>query len=62
MIKEMMIHFYKDNKFSRTAYEKFLIESGLESAPDFKTEYSAQEKKRQLLTYLSERDVNARTL
>ena len=45
--------FLKDNKFSRTAYEKFLIESGL-SAPDFEQNIAAQEKKRQLLTYLSE--------
>lgn len=45
--------FLKDNKFSRTTYEKFLIESGL-SAPDFEQNIAAQEKKRQLLTYLSE--------
>ena len=45
--------FLKNNKFSRTTYEKFLIESGL-SAPDFEQNIAAQEKKRQLLTYLSE--------
>ena len=40
--------FYKDNKFSRTEYEKFLITSKL-TAPFFETNIAAQEKKRQLL-------------
>ena len=45
--------FFKDNKFSRTAYEKFLLESGI-SAPVFEQNIAEQEKKRQLLTFLSE--------
>jgi len=45
--------FKKDNKFSRTEYEKFLLESGI-SAPVFEQNIAAQEKKRQLLTFLSE--------
>ena len=45
--------FKKDNKFSRTKYEKFLLESGI-SAPVFEQNIAAQEKKRQLLTFLSE--------
>ena len=45
--------FKKDNKFSRIEYEKFLLESGI-SAPTFEQNIAAQEKKRQLLTFLSE--------
>jgi peptidyl-prolyl cis-trans isomerase D len=45
--------FEEDNKFSRTKYEKFLLESGI-SAPVFEQTIAAQEKKRQLLTFLSE--------
>ena len=45
--------FYRNNKFSRTAYEKFLLESGM-TAPTFERSIIEQEKKRQLLTYLSE--------
>ena len=45
--------FKKDNKFSRIEYEKFLLESGI-SAPTFEENIAAQEKKRQLLTFLSE--------
>jgi len=45
--------FYRNNKFSRTAYEKFLLESGM-TAPIFERNIIEQEKKRQLLTYLSE--------
>ena len=45
--------FKKDNKFSRTEYEKFLLESGI-SAPVFEQNIAAQEKKRQLLSFLSE--------
>ena len=45
--------FQKDNKFSRTEYEKFLLESRV-SAPIFEENISEQEKKRQLLTFLSE--------
>ena len=44
--------FKKDNKFSRTKYEKFLLESGM-SAPMFEKNIAEQEKKRQLLTFLS---------
>ena len=55
-LKEIIITddtFQKDNKFSRTKYEKFLLESGI-SAPVFEQNILAQEKKRQLLTFLSE--------
>ena len=45
--------FKKDNKFSRTAYEKFLLESGV-SAAMFEQNIAEQEKKRHLLTFLSE--------
>ncbi len=45
--------FFKDKKFSRTKYEKFLIESNL-TAPDFEKNLSDSEKKRQLLSFLSE--------
>ena len=45
--------FFEDNKFSRTKYEKFLLESGI-SAPVFEQNIAEQEKKRQLLTFLSE--------
>jgi len=46
-------NFKKDNKFSRTEYEKFLLESSI-SAPMFEQNIAEQEKKRQLLTFLSE--------
>ena len=55
-LKEIIINdetFKKNNKFSRTAYEKFLLESGL-SAAMFEQNVAEQEKKRRLLTYLSE--------
>ena len=45
--------FFKDGKFSRTEYEKFLLESGI-SAPVFEQNIAKQEKKRQLLSFLSE--------
>ena len=45
--------FQENNKFSRTAYEKFLLESNL-SANVFEQNIAEQEKKRQLLTFLSE--------
>jgi len=45
--------FQKDSKFSRTSYEKFLLESGI-SASIFEQNILEQEKKRQLLTFLSE--------
>lgn len=35
--------FYKDNKFSRTEYEKFLIKSGI-TAPQFEANIVDQEK------------------
>ena len=44
--------FFKNNAFSRTEYEKFLITSNL-SAPQFEENIAQQEKKRQLLEYLS---------
>ena len=44
--------FFKDNKFSRTEYEKFLIKSGV-SAPLFEENIAEQEKKRQFLSSLS---------
>jgi|TARA_B100001093_G_C26824651_1_gene1013466 peptidyl-prolyl cis-trans isomerase D len=45
--------FFKDGKFSRTAYEKFLLESSV-SAPAFEQNIKEQEKRRQLLSYLSD--------
>ena len=45
--------FYKDDKFSRTKYEEFLISNSL-SAPLFEENIAEQEKKRQLLSFLSE--------
>ena len=45
-------YFYKDNKFSRTKYEEFLLKSGI-TAPSFEKNLVEQEKKRQLLSYLS---------
>ena len=44
--------FYKNKKFSRTEYEKFLIKSGI-TAPQFEKNIVAQEKKRQFLSSLS---------
>ena len=55
-LKEIIVNddtFKKDNNFSRTEYEKFLLESGL-SAALFEQNIAEQEKKRQLLTFLSE--------
>ena len=45
--------FHKDGKFSRTEYEKFLISNNL-SAPILENNILEQEKKRQLLSYLSD--------
>ncbi len=44
--------FFKDNKFSRTEYEKFLIKSGI-TAPQFEANIAEQEKRRQFLSSLS---------
>ena len=44
--------FFKDNKFSRTEYEKFLLGSGL-TAPSFEKSIIEQESKRQFLDSLS---------
>ncbi len=44
--------FKKNGEFSRTKYEKFLLESSL-SAPMFEANLVEQEKKRQLLSFLS---------
>jgi len=55
-LKEIIINdktFFKNDKFSRTEYEKFLISNSL-SAPLFETNVAEQEKKRQLLSYLSD--------
>jgi len=55
-LKDIIINdktFFKDEKFSRTEYEKFLLENGL-NAPGFEQNISEQEKKRQLLSFLSE--------
>ncbi|MDC1212406.1 SurA N-terminal domain-containing protein, partial [Pelagibacteraceae bacterium] len=41
--------FFKDNKFSRTEYEKFLIKSGI-TAPQFEANIVEQEKRRQFLS------------
>ena len=54
-LKEIIINdktFFKNDKFSRTEYEKFLISNSL-SAPLFETNVAEQEKKRQLLSFLS---------
>ena len=54
-LKEIIVNdkiFFKENKFSRTAYEKFLIKSGI-TAPSFEQNIVKQEKRRQLLSYLS---------
>jgi peptidyl-prolyl cis-trans isomerase D len=47
------VTFHENKKFSRTKYEKFLLKSGV-SAPAFEQNISQQEKRRQLLTFLSE--------
>ena len=55
-LKEIIINdetFYKDGKFSRTEYEKFLISNNL-TAPTLEKNILEQEKKRQLLSYLSD--------
>tara|TARA_B100001057_G_scaffold141042_1_gene140782 strand:- start:965 stop:2419 length:1455 start_codon:yes stop_codon:yes gene_type:complete len=44
--------FYKNDKFSRTEYEKFLIKSGM-TAPQFETSIIEQEKRRQFLSSLA---------
>ena len=44
--------FFKDNKFSRTEYEKFLIKGGI-TAPQFEANIVEQEKRRQFLSSLS---------
>ena len=44
--------FFKDKKFSRTEYEKFLIKSGM-SAPQFESNIVEQEKRRQFLSSLA---------
>ncbi len=44
--------FFKDGKFSRTSYEKFLLQSTI-TAPMFEQNIKEQEKKRQLLSFLS---------
>ena len=44
--------FFKNDEFSRTEYEKFLIKSGV-TAPQFEENIAEQEKKRQFLSFLS---------
>ena len=44
--------FFKENKFSRTEYEKFLIKSGI-TAPQFEANIVEQEKRRQFLSSLA---------
>ncbi|MFL2877975.1 MAG: SurA N-terminal domain-containing protein [Candidatus Pelagibacter sp.] len=44
--------FFKNDKFSRTEYEKFLIKSGI-TAPQFETNIVEQEKRRQFLSSLA---------
>ena len=44
--------FFKENKFSRTEYEKFLLKSGT-SAPQFEANIVEQEKRRQFLSSLA---------
>ncbi len=43
--------FKRENKFSRTEYEKFLLTKNL-NAVDFETQLSKQEKKKQLLNFI----------
>ena len=55
-LREIIINdetFFKDGKFSRLKYEEFLIKNNL-SAPLFENNILQQEKKRQLLSYLSD--------
>ncbi len=55
-LKEIIINdetFFKDGKFSRTEYEKFLISNNI-TAPILENNILEQEKKRQLLSYLSD--------
>ncbi len=44
--------FFKDNKFSRVEYEKFLLKSGV-TAPRFEKNIAEQESKRQFLDYIA---------
>ena len=44
--------FFKEDKFSRTEYEKFLLKSGV-TAPTFEANIVEQESRRQLLSFLS---------
>ena len=44
--------FHKENKFSRTEYEKFLLKSGT-TAPQFESNIKEQEKRRQFLSSLA---------
>jgi len=44
--------FFKDNKFSRTEYEKFLLKSSI-TAPAFEENIVTQESRRQFLDFLS---------
>ena len=44
--------FFKENKFSRTEYEKFLLKSGI-TAPQFEANIVEQEKRRQFLSSLA---------
>ena len=44
--------FFKDDKFSRTEYEKFLLKSGI-TAPQFEANIVEQEKRRQFLSSLA---------
>ena len=53
--------FFKDNKFSRTEYEKFLIKSGI-TAPQFEANIAEQEKRRQFLSSLAGGIVIPKTL
>ena len=43
--------FKRDNKFSRTEYEKFLLKNGM-SAVAFESNLARQEKKKQLITFI----------
>ena len=54
-LKEIIINdktFFKDNKFSRTEYEKFLIKSRI-TAPQFEANIVEQEKRKQFLSSLA---------
>ena len=53
--------FSKENKFSRTEYEKFLIKSGV-TAPQFEANIAEQEKKKTVLKFFIWRNSHTRKI